>query len=170
MIKNKSCCFLGHRDTVATPELCERLRQTMLHLIEEKGVTRFLFGSASKFDDLCLKIATELKHDYPEIKRVYVRSNYPQITAKYENYLLETYDETYMPERIENAGKASYVERNQEMIDGSDFIIFYYDENYTPKTARKTKSGTKLAYEYALRKSEKGAKVIINMATPPNSL
>lgn len=59
------------------------------------------------------------------------------------------------------AGRASYVERNQEMINKSDFCIFYYDENYLPprrKNSRRDlfdyqpKSGTVVAYEYALKK------------------
>ena len=73
----KTCSFFGHRNTKATPELCKNLKKTILHLITEKDVNRFLFGSKSKFDDLCLEIVTELKKDYPNVKRVYVRSHYP---------------------------------------------------------------------------------------------
>ena len=51
------------------------------------------------------------------------------------------------------SGKAQYVERNQAMIDDSDFCIFYYNKNYHPQT--KTNSGTKIAYDYALRKNKK---------------
>lgn len=170
MVKNESCSFFGHRNTVTTPELCKNLRQNILCLIKEKGVKRFLFGSASKFDELCLKTVTELQKEYPEILRVYVRSVYPEISKLYERYLLENYDETYMPERIENAGRASYVERNQAMIDASDFCIFYYNKEYKPPiqklsqralTGNQPKSGTRLAYEYALRKT----KTIINIYT-----
>ena len=82
MVKNKNCSFFGHRNTVATPELREKLKQTVDQLIEENGVSVFLFGSASKFDDLCLETVTELKKVYPEIKRVYVRSVYPQISKR----------------------------------------------------------------------------------------
>ncbi len=170
--KEKRCSFFGHRNTVATPELREKLKQTIVQLIEENGVNVFLFGSASKFDDLCLDTVTELKKVYPEIKRVYVRSVYPQIDERYERYLLEHYDETYMPERIKNAGKASYVERNQAMIDESDFCVFYYDDGYIPPTRKRygqalanypPKSGTRLAYEYALQKSKNALKTVINI-------
>ena len=62
------------------------------------------------------------------------------------------------------AGKASYVERNREMIDDSDFCVFFYIEEYKPEhdPHRKTsgKSGTKMAYDYAVRKK----KPIINVA------
>ena len=69
---------------------------------------------------------------------------------------------------MEKAGKASYVERNQEMINKSDYCIVYYDENYLPprrKNSRRDitdyqpKSGTAVAYDYAVKKK----KEIINV-------
>ena len=160
----KTCSFFGHRNTVSTPELCEELRRTIIRLIEENGVKWFLFGSASRFDELCLKIVTEIKDEYPEIQRVYVRSQYPYIEKSYKDYLLKAYDDTLMPNRVKNAGKASYVERNQEMINASDFCVFYYDKGYKPLSKNalsncQNKSGTKLAYEYAKQKK----KEIINL-------
>ena len=65
---------------------------------------------------------------------------------------------------MEKAGKASYVERNQEMINKSDFCVIYYDENYLPprrKNSRRDlfhyqpKSGTAVAYDYAVKKKKK---------------
>lgn len=50
-----------------------------------------------------------------------------------------------------NAGKAAYVERNCEMIDKSSFCVVYYNENYTPNR-KNSKSGTKIAYDYAVKK------------------
>lgn len=164
----KICSFFGHRNTKATPELCNELKRTIVRLIEEKDVKLFLFGSKSSFDDLCLKMVTEIQKDYPEIKRIYVRSHYPYIDKRYKDYLLERYDDTLLPSRVENAGKASYVERNQEMINASDFCVFYYDTEYKPPlrkqsknvlSAYQPKSGTFLAYEYAKQKK----KEIINL-------
>ena len=54
-----------------------------------------------------------------------------------------------------------YVERNQEMIDNSDFCIVYYRTEYKPPIKRNSirhladyqpKSGTKIAYDYAKKK------------------
>ena len=64
--------------------------------------------------------------------RVYVRSLYPEISDMYKNYLLEGYDETIFPNGMENAGRASYVERNNYMIDNSFVCVFYYDDTYQP--------------------------------------
>ena len=73
------------------------------------------------------------------------------------------YEGTYFPEHMENAGRASYVERNQEMIYHSKFCVVYYDENYLPprrKNSRRDlfdyqpKSGTAVAYDYAVKKKK----------------
>lgn len=165
---NKTCCFFGHREIDATEDLQDRLYMAIEKLIVEKGVNRFLLGSKSKFNSLCYRVVTKVKENYPDITRVYVRSSYQHISEDYKEYLLEGYEETYYPEKIANSGKASYVERNQEMIDKSDFCIVYYDENYLPPRRRNSRrdltdyqpnSGTKIAYDYAVRKK----KNIINM-------
>ena len=154
------CCFIGHRTIVKSKELIFLLKQTIIDLID-KGVTTFLFGSMSEFDELSWEIVTELKVTYPFIKRVYVRSAFQYIDDFYEKYLLESYEETYFPPKLENAGRCSYVERNYEMINSSDYCIFYYNENYVVSSSwqNKRKSGTKIAYSYALKKK----KYIINL-------
>ena len=163
-LKLHSCCFFGHRKINKTPELIERLTKEIEVLISEKDVVIFYFGSKSEFDDLCHKVVTELKEKYPHIKRIYVRSAFQHIPDWYEDSLLKHYEDTYFPERMEKAGKASYVERNQEMINKSDFCVVYYDENYLPprrKNSRRDltdyqpKSGTAVAYDYAAKKKKK---------------
>jgi uncharacterized phage-like protein YoqJ len=163
-------CFIGHRTIEKNEKLISSLKQTVIKLIG-KGVTTFLFGSMSQFNDLSWEIVTELKNENPFIKRVYVRSSFQHIDKSYEEYLLKSYEETYFPTKLENAGKSSYVERNCEMIDNSDFCVFYYSEEYVPPLKRQPKnnflqlkkrnSGTKLAYEYAIKKK----KEIINLYT-----
>lgn len=157
-------CFIGHRTITVTDELCERIKSTVLDLIDNQGVDTFLFGSRNQFDELCLKIVTEIKEIRPQIRRIYVRAEYPYISKDYEDYLLESYDATYIPESVVDAGKAAYVERNYHMIDKADLCIFYYDENYKPPlkpatrgriTREQPKSGTKVAYEYATLKKKR---------------
>ena len=167
-MENKSCCFIGHRTIKDKAEIEKRLIKLVTTLIED-GVDTFYFGSRSKFDELAWEIVSELKKEYQHIKRIYVRSSYAYIDDFYKNYLLESYEDTYMPEGVENAGAASYVERNQAMIKSSDICVFYYDENYLParrKQSRRAlsdyqpKSGTKIAFEYAVKKG----KQIVNVA------
>ena len=168
MYENHTCCFFGHRKINKTSELITKLTETIKNLIENKGVDTFLFGSKSEFDKLCLEVVTEQKKKNPYIKRIYVRAEYQYISESYKKYLLKNYDDTYYPKQIENSGKASYVERNQEMINKSRFCVVYYDRNYVPPKRKKSmadlcdyqpKSGTAIAYEYAVKKD----KMIINV-------
>ncbi|MBR7165770.1 MAG: hypothetical protein IKD18_05770 [Clostridia bacterium] len=147
----RTCCILGHRTITESKELKNRICDVLEHLIENEKVDTFLFGSKSKFTDLCLALVTKTKEEHPQIKRIYVRAEYPHIGEDYENYLLERFDQTYYPKGLLGAGKAIYVKRNYEMIDHSRFCLIYYDET---SEAVNRKSGTKIAFHYALKKKK----------------
>lgn len=71
-IKNMQVCFIGHRNLEKTDELISLLKKTIVTLINN-GVTTFLFGSKSEFDNLSWEVVTELKKKqiinlYKEIK------------------------------------------------------------------------------------------------------
>ncbi len=160
---NKSCCFFGHRKIEHTEELERQIYENAERLIIEENVDTFYFGSKSEFNTLCRNVIRNLKEKYPDIKRIYIRAEYAYINGSYRDYLLEDYEDTFFPEKAINAGKASYVERNQVMIDKSDFCVVYYNEDYLPpmrKHSRKDlfeyqpKSGTKIAYDYAQKKGK----------------
>lgn len=184
---SKKCCFIGHRNVEPTMELIKRLDTYIRCLIEEQGVQYFLFGSRSKFDDLCHQRVTKMQEIYPNIKRIMFtrRSEYAcmkevkeeceriarAVTKRDIRY--KDYDGEEMSDRVYNAGKASYVERNQEMIDASDFCIFYYNPYYLPPKRKWSKrslgeyqpnSGTKIAFEYANQRKRGGKELgIINL-------
>ncbi|MGN0811976.1 MAG: hypothetical protein ACI4MQ_00495 [Candidatus Coproplasma sp.] len=166
-MEGNTCCFIGHRKVNDVDSVTERVKSVVVELLS-LGVKRYLFGSRSEFNDICLSVVSELKKDNPAIGRVYVRSQYPEISDMYKNYLLEGYDETVFPKGMKNAGRASYVERNNYMIDNSSICVFYYDNTYKPNVRKaynnhlsdiQPKSGTKIAFEYAVRKQ----KEIINV-------
>lgn len=160
-MQKSTCCFFGHREINETKELTKRLYSIIENLILEKGVDTFLFGSKSRFNNLCYEQVTKIKKRFPHIKRIYVRAEFPHINDSYLSYLLERYENTYFPEHLLSAGKAIYVERNQDMIDNSHFCVVYYEETYSPQ---KRKSGTKLALDYAVKEN----KQIIKLKTTPS--
>lgn len=161
-MKENTCCFFGHRKIEDSEELRAKLCGIIENLIVKENIDTFLFGSKSDFDALCLKTVTKVKEKHPHIKRIYVRAEYPYIDDSYKAYLLENYDDTYYPEHMTEAGKAAYVERNCEMIDKSRVCVVYYSPDYAPprrKSSRNSlvavkqpKSGTKIAYDYAVKK------------------
>ncbi|MBQ2714729.1 MAG: DUF1273 family protein [Clostridia bacterium] len=164
-MEGKTCCFIGHRTIINESIIRQKINETVQMLIKI-GVSTFYFGSKSAFDNIALEIVSEIKKQNSNIKRVYVRSYASYIDKTYKDYLLQLYDDTFMPAGIERAGKASYVERNQKMVELSDFCVFYYNTDYVPPSKRNNiaknyqpNSGTQLAYEYAKRKK----KTIINV-------
>ena len=151
MSNASTACFIGHRIINETEDLKSKLNEIIEKLIVDENVDTFLFGSKSRFNSLCLELVTKIKEKYPHIKRVYVRAEYPYISERYKNYLLKNYEDTYYPEKIINSGRATYVERNYELIDNSQFCIVYYDKENVPTTR---KSGTKIALDYAIKKQK----------------
>ena len=179
---SKVCSFFGHRSIEITEELKQKLKETIEYLIVNHNVLTFLFGSRSNFDYLCHLIVTELKEKYPTIKRIAYTCRNEACTLESER---QKWEEIYsyfqkrevrllgVEEECEHktkytAGRASYVERNQAMINDSDYCVFYYDDNYQPEMRKYSKrsvnyyqpnSGTKLAYAYAKQKR----KIMINI-------
>lgn len=151
----KVCSFFGHRDTEQTEELKQKVRETVERLIVEEGVATFLFGSRSKFDELCHMVVTELKEKYPHIQRIAYLCKHE--TACYAGEGMEgkrrikelTGRDVYVPEyedikksdRVNSVGRAAYVERNYWMIDESDFVMVHLAEGQN--------GGTRVAYNYA---------------------
>ncbi len=163
--EQRTCCFFGHRKIKDSEALRKRLKTTIEDLIVNQSVDTFLFGSRSTFDLLCREIVASLKETYPFISRIYIRAEYQYVSDSFRDLLFkEGCDDTYFPEHLENAGKASYIERNQEMINKSQFCIVYYNKNYLPPRRKYNKrnvadyqpnSGTALAYHYAVKKRKK---------------
>ena len=176
---NQTCCFIGHRKIEDKESVFLRVKPIIEMLITEKGVRIFNFGSRSEFDDLCHLIVSEFQNEYPDIIRVNYNRKSEYVVKKDEkarreeiarrllkkDISVKDFDRSKMSDRVSGAGKASYVERNREMIDDSDFCVFFYiGEEYKPEPnpyyKTSGKSGTKMAYDYAVRKG----KTIINVA------
>ena len=147
-----TCCFFGHRKINDSKELREKIIKAVERLIEEEKVDTFLLGSKSEFDSLCLEIVSKIKEKYQHIKRIYVRAEFQIIDDNYRKYLLNFYDDTYFPEKVVGAGKASYVKRNYEMVEKSKYCVVYYEPSLTRK------SGTKIALDYAVKR---GREIIV---------
>lgn len=171
METHKTCSFLGHRKIDVNNGLNQRIKDCIEDLLVNHNVRIFLFGSKSMFNDLCHFLVSELREKYPDVKRICYTCKGEGCTIESERLECEKiyssvlnreirllgFEEEFDHKTKDKAGRASYVERNQAMIDDSDFCIFYYDEKYLTPT--KTNSGTRIAYEYALRKRKK----IINL-------
>lgn len=63
----KSVCFTGHRNMTATPEIKQRLDETLKALIE-RGAEDFYAGGSLGWDMLCEDAVLDLREEYPNIR------------------------------------------------------------------------------------------------------
>ena len=177
-----NCSFFGHRNAELTKTEYNILYKYLETLVSDNKSITFLLGSRSNFNTICHNIVTELKVKYPHIKRISYtcrsecsileseRLHWSKILSKQENKEINILgvEEEYDHAKKYISGRASYIIRNQAIIDASDICIFYYDDTYRPPLRKRSKnsiskyqpnSGTALSYKYALSKK----KTIINI-------
>jgi len=161
----KNCCIIGHRKIENIDKIKEKVEQVYIQLIEEEGVTRFLFGSNGQFNDLAFDMLKKLRgRKIYDVNMVnYLRKGEIGWTHVDEEAYYRVgekppvkrfYDEIVEDDRVMDVGvRRSYVVRNQKMIDDSDICLFYYDRDYEVATG--SNSCTRMAYEYAVSQNKK---------------
>lgn len=129
-MKEKTCCFTGHRDIPAEEydEICQRTRKAIVSLIK-KGVVFFGAGGARGFDTIAAESVLELKNDYPQIKLILVlpcpnqtRGWIEEDIRKY-NFIKERADKVVYTADHYYSG-CMHV-RNRHLVENSSYCICY---------------------------------------------
>lgn len=144
--------IIGHHKIAITTDLVERVTKVIKNLIESEGADTFLFGSRSDFDDLCYDIITELRYKYTYLKRIYVRSEYRNLDYEEMKHMLARYEDTFFSDKVDEAGRPSYVVRNEVLVLMCDVLIVYCSPDCFRTRAG---SGTKTAIKYAQKKNKR---------------
>ncbi len=140
-----ACTFFGHKDTPDSIE--EKLRLTIIDLIENKNINLFYVGNQGNFDYMVRKNLKKIKSEYPHIQYRVVLAYHP---LKKDNN--NDYSNTIYPESLENTPhKYAIIKRNEWMIGLSNYVVTY------------VKHSTGGASKFK-RLAEKKNKVIINLA------
>lgn len=126
----KTCCFTGHRIIKITPELIQRLKDTIINIYKQ-GVTDFYDGGAIGWDMLCSETLIDLKAEYPDMKLCLMLPCPPEEQTKgwntsqverYEKILKAADSVTVVSEHYtSNCMKL----RNQQLVDLADCCICY---------------------------------------------
>ncbi len=165
-METKSCCFIGNRFIENHEQVEEKLNEIVKNLVEN-GTTVFYFGNKCEFETLAWKVVTRYKEENKDIRRILLRS-YPVITQIIKEYLLEYYDDTYIPDGVPDEGLLTHFKHFFRMIDLSSICVFYYNENFalpwetdSEQTTgkRRHKNETEPRYRYAVEQN----KPIINI-------
>lgn len=123
------CCGFGHR--VMLMDVEKPLRETLEHLVEERGVRVFYTGGMGEFDELFARTVRSMKRECPSLRLVLVL---PYLTERlnldkafYEVF----YDEILIPAELDSVHpKAAIGLRNRWMVDRSDIVIAALHRNF----------------------------------------
>ena len=111
------CIFFGHKDTPY--EVKEKLRETIVNLIEKQEVTNFYVGNHGNFDRMVLSVLKELSNLYPQIR-------YSVVLAYLTQHGEEDFSNTVYPEGIESVPKRFAIDiRNKWMVQQADTAAAY---------------------------------------------
>lgn len=120
--------FFGHR-FIENPLTVEQLlEQAVRQLLKDKEYVAFLIGRDGDFDQLVSSVVRRCKRTIRADNSALVWVM-PYLTAEFrdnEEAFLEYYDEIEICSNSATGHfKAAFQARNREMVDRSDFIVFY---------------------------------------------
>ena len=136
----KSCAFFGHGD-YDYRSYEKEIKDSIVDLIENYGVTQFYTGGRGAFDAVCSQKIAELKQDYPYIKNTLVLSYMPKEDWK----LAEKYDDSVYLLEESVPPKYAISRTNRILVEKADFVITAVERSW---------GGAQLAHEYAERKQK----------------
>ena len=127
---HKSCSCFGTTKLPITEELKQKAKAVILDLLV-KGFRIFYFGGFGEFDDMCYQIVSEFKEQYQDIHRIFCVADprWTRISKRPRWLNEETYEEiVYLDLDFDWWYQRIYF-RNCEMINRSDFVIFFAQED-----------------------------------------
>lgn len=129
-MRNKTCCFTGHRKIPSEQydAIAGRLRVQIIDLID-KGYLYFGTGGAIGFDTMAAQMLLELREEYPQIKLILILPCSEQTRgwslsdiAIYEGIKARCNKIVYTSEAYT---KDCMFKRNRHMVDNSSVCVCY---------------------------------------------
>jgi hypothetical protein len=156
-MKNKSCYFLGHRDS---PEsIMPLLFKVIEKHITEYGVTTFYAGHYGAFDGMAANALSEIKKRCPHIKAYLLLAYHPAIR---HFDVPEGLDGSILLDGQENSPpRYAIINLNKRIIREVDYLIAY---------SKYITDGSHNLLNYAMAREKKGQLVITNLADVPSEI
>lgn len=147
-MREKSCCFSGHRNipNEIDEQLAQRLKDGVLYLNANMGITTFYAGGALGFDTLAAEAVLACRKQHPDIRLVIVMpcknqaSRWSRESIKRYECIKEAADEVIC--LSDHYFRGCMHERNRYLVDHSNVCVCYLTEPnggtaYTVNYARK---------------------------------
>jgi len=142
-----TACFFGHRNIGSA--IMPVLRAEIENHIIEKDVDVFYIGNNGNYDSIVAAVLRELQEKHSHIS---VYSILAYLPTDKDKHSIERHEKTIFPEGLELVPRRFAITyRNRWMVEQSDFVITYVQQNYGG------------AYE-AMKYAERKGKSIINIA------
>lgn len=129
-MKEKTCCFTGHRQVAAEDRLkIERRLEKEVEWLIYQGITDFETGGAQGFDALAALTVLKLRKTYPRIRLILVlcckehTNGWEKEEIKIFNDILDQADEVIYTSEQYHANCIE--EHNRYLVDSSAFCICY---------------------------------------------
>ena len=121
-----ACTFFGHHDCPSS--IKEKLRDTLIDLIEHHAVDMFYVGQQGAFDAIVRSVLKELVSVYPHINYAVVLERLP---SKRDEFDTRDYSDTMLPEGIEAVHPRFAISwRNKWMIKQSQYVVTYITHSW----------------------------------------
>ena len=144
----KSCVFFGHAKYDYEPYR-EKIKNSIVELIEKYAVTQFYSGGRGAFDGICSRIVAELKSDYPHLKNTLFLSYLPK--GKDEFILPKAFDDSVYFLETRVPPKYAIIRTNELAVQRADFVV---------SGVRYSWGGAARAVEFARKKGKRVFSVI----------
>ncbi len=148
MLEIFTVSFFGHREVDNFFRIEEQLEKLIIELLSTKEYVEFLVGKNGEFDQLVSSTIRRIKKNYRD-DNCYHLLVLPYDTAQYrDNYesFNEYYDQVDIYENYYKAHfKAAFQNRNREMVNRSDLVVFYLERDY---------GGAYQTYQYAVKQKK----------------
>ncbi len=130
----KAVCFTGHRIIMITDRMREKLRSTLIELIEN-GAEDFYAGGAVGWDMLCEQTVLRLRREYPHI-RLHIIMPCPaeEQSAEWNEEDKFAYSEILVEADSREMISKSYAcgcmkKRNQRLVELADCCVCWHNES-----------------------------------------
>lgn len=134
----KACTFIGNRDLSLNEQwaLRPRLQQAIMNYLNAGGYF-FACGGSYGFDLVAAEEVLNFKQYYPYIQMILLLP-YPHYTSRWtmedQQRLQQVMQYSIYRYSYSAYRKGIYSERNQQLIDGSNYCIYYSDSKTAPYT------------------------------------
>ena len=155
-IKNKTCCFTGHRElSPYTPKEIFNETRNVISSLFDKGIIYFGTGGALGFDTVAAQAVLSVKSEHPEVKLILVLPCENQ-TKYWKEKDIKIYNEIKeKADKVKILSSTYYngcmQKRNRHLVDCSGYCVCF-------KT--KDEGGTAYTVDYAIKNGLK----VINIA------